>query len=766
MKIIELGKSIRKIVLDAQGKQFNDLFGIARPKIIHAEFTELTQLTSQLIILKVILDIKLIFRGQFEFLEDKKQILFIGSPWFDSSEALNQSGLLLNDYAPHAQMVDLLHVLKSQEIANEDLKEVLKKLDNQKSKLEKAQQELHELTQSLKESNFRYEIVNKATSEAIWDWNVITGEVYYGEGFFKLFGYQTLNLPQNFNIWESRIHPEDFERISHSISAMILSKETNWTDEYRYLKYDKTYANVIDKGFILRDQEGHALRMIGSMQDVTIQKKEEEHLKLLESVITNAHDSVLITEAVNDHPIIFVNKAFTTMTGYEFEEVKGKNPRFLQGPNSDKTALKKVKDAMSNWEACEITTKNYRKNGEEFWINFSISPVKNQKGEYTHWISIERDVSDIIKANTEIENQKKFTEDILNNIPTDIAVFDVNHNYLFVNPHGIKNPEIREWIINKNDFDYTKMRNIDDTLARQRWQLFEDAVESKKKVEWIDEHKNKEGEDIYILRNFYPYFENEKLKFIIGYGIDITERKVIEIKLNEAIESIKKSNNELEQFAYVASHDLQEPLRMVTSFLSQLEKKYGEQLDDKAKEYIFYAVDGAKRMRQIILDLLEYSRVGKNEGQINEIDINNVIEEIKVLHSKQIEELNAIITYENMPVVKGNKTPVRQIFLNLISNALKYIRKGIAPEISINCIDHAESWEFIIKDNGIGIEPEFYEKIFIIFQRLHNKDEFSGTGIGLAITKKIIDNMGGRIWVSTNDDYGSTFHFTIPKNKK
>jgi hypothetical protein len=138
LKIIELGKSIRKIVLDAQGKQFNDLFGIARPKIIHADFTELTQLTSQLIILKVILDIKLIFRGQFEFLEDKKQILFIGSPWFDSSEALNQSGLLLNDYAPHAQMVDLLHVLKSQEIANEDLKVVLKKLDNQKSKLEKA----------------------------------------------------------------------------------------------------------------------------------------------------------------------------------------------------------------------------------------------------------------------------------------------------------------------------------------------------------------------------------------------------------------------------------------------------------------------------------------------------------------------------------------------------------------------------------------------------------------------------------------------------
>jgi PAS domain S-box-containing protein len=450
------------------------------------------------------------------------------------------------------------------------------------------------------------------------------------------------------------------------------------------------------------------------------------------------------------------------MTGYSSEEIIGKNPRIFQGPKSDRAALNLMTEAIKSWEPHELTTINYKKNGEEFWLTFSISPVSNDKGEYTHWISIERDVTEMIRANEEIANQKKFTEDILNNIPTDIAVFDPNHNYLFINPYGIKNKEIREWMINKNDFDYTNMKGIDDALARRRWDIFEEAVETKNTVEWIDEHKTIDGKTNFILRHFYPYFERNRLKFVIGYGIDITSRKLIEIKLNEAIESIKKTNTELEQFAYVASHDLQEPLRMVTSFLSQLEKKYSDKLDDKAKEYIFYAVDGAKRMRQIILDLLEFSRAGKSEDKIKDIDINEIVKEIQFLHHKQIEELKAIITTDNLPIIKGYLTPLRQIFQNLIGNSLKYHRKGIPPEIKITAVESENAWEFSIIDNGIGIESQYFEKIFIIFQRLHNKEDYAGTGIGLALTKKIIENMGGSIWVDSSENIGSSFHFTIP----
>jgi light-regulated signal transduction histidine kinase (bacteriophytochrome) len=236
--------------------------------------------------------------------------------------------------------------------------------------------------------------------------------------------------------------------------------------------------------------------------------------------------------------------------------------------------------------------------------------------------------------------------------------------------------------------------------------------------------------------------------------------------LTEALQTVKKTNSELEQFAYVASHDLQEPLRMVTSFLTQLDKKYAEKLDERAKEYIHFAVDGAKRMRQIILDLLEFSRVGKQNEQKKEIDINDIVSEIQLLHHEQINELNGVIKTKNLPVIFGHRTPIRQVFQNIIGNALKYHREGVAPEIEIEAIPLKDRWQFKISDNGLGIENEYFDKIFEIFQRLHNKEEYSGTGIGLAITKKIIENMGGKIWVSSVYEKGSNFYFTIPFHEK
>ncbi len=759
MKIEVHGRSIGKLFPELQYQPINTYFNFERPSIAVSDFAELQSLCNRVVMLNRQF-IK--FRGQFEYLSNEDKIIFLGAPWFSNTHELTDSGLKINDFAPHNPTMEFLQLLHTAEISNRELKELLRKINNQKTELEITYDKIKQVTTSLEESKTRYEYVNKATSEAIWDWNILTGEVYYGDGFFKLFGYETKKEPQQLNMWESRIHPEDLDRITQNINNVIYSTNDNWSDEYRYLCADEHYAFVSDKGFVVRNNHGKAIRMLGSMQDITTQKQEETRLKLLESVITHTKDSVLITKASAGHPIIYVNDAFTKITGYTLEDVKGKNPKIFQGPQSDQNEIRKLAEAIKQGQPAEITTINYKKNGEAYWINFSISPVFNNKQEITHWISVQKDATELIKANEEIIKQKKFTEDVLNNIPTDIAVFDPDHNYIFVNPFGIKNKEIREWIINKNDFDYARMKNIDDTMARRRWEIFEEAVEKKAKVNWIDEHRNADGGMNYVMRNFYPYFENNKLKFVIGYGIDITERKVIEIKLNEAIDSIKKTNSELEQFAYVASHDLQEPLRMVTSFLTQLEKKYASALDDKAKEYIHYAVDGAKRMRQIILDLLEFSRAGKWDDEPGEIDIDALVEEIKILLGQQIKDLNATIVHDTLPVLKAHKTPMRQVFQNLIGNSLKYHQTGIPPKISIQCTLQANMWEFIITDNGIGIEPQYFNKIFEIFQRLHNKDEYSGTGIGLAITRKIIERMGGKIWVSVPENQGSRFHFMIP----
>ncbi len=241
------------------------------------------------------------------------------------------------------------------------------------------------------------------------------------------------------------------------------------------------------------------------------------------------------------------------------------------------------------------------------------------------------------------------------------------------------------------------------------------------------------------------------------------ELKNLNLALEKRAKELSISNEELEQFAYVASHDLQEPLRMVTSFLSQLEKKYDSKLDDKAKQYIDFAIDGATRMRYIILDLLKYSRVGKDEYELVKVDIAEVIEQAKVLLRKTIEEKNAKILHKDMPIVLAYQVPILQVFQNLISNGLKYAKPDVAPIIEIKANEFNNEWQFTIKDNGIGINKESYDKIFVIFQRLHRKEEYSGTGMGLAIVKKIIENFGGKIWLESEEGKGSTFYFTLPK---
>jgi PAS domain S-box-containing protein len=258
---------------------------------------------------------------------------------------------------------------------------------------------------------------------------------------------------------------------------------------------------------------------------------------------------------------------------------------------------------------------------------------------------------------------------------------------------------------------------------------------------------------------------------LIGAVQDITDRKNYEESLKELNKNLAKqahelsvSNKELEQFAYVTSHDLQEPLRMVTSFMNLLQKKYGPQLDEKAHQYIHYAIDGSKRMKQIILDLLEYSTVGKIHEEREVVNLNETLEEILILFRRKVEELDAKITVTPLPKIMAHKAPMRQLFQNLINNALAYHHPERKIKIQVKMKSKKSHWQFSIIDNGIGISPEYHEKIFIIFQRLHTTDFYKGTGMGLAICKKIVEQYGGKIWVESEEDKGSTFHFTIAKN--
>ncbi len=258
---------------------------------------------------------------------------------------------------------------------------------------------------------------------------------------------------------------------------------------------------------------------------------------------------------------------------------------------------------------------------------------------------------------------------------------------------------------------------------------------------------------------------------MVGAMTDISEQKRMTSELSELNETLQKhslelerSNEELEQFAFVASHDLQEPLRMISSFMEQLKRKYGEHLDEKALQYIHFATDGARRMKQIILDLLEYSRSNKPTEGKEEIDLNEVFSEFSQLRRKLILEKNASVKSNVLPTLNTYKVAVTQILHCLLDNALKYSVEGIPPIVVLRAVENENEWEFSIEDNGIGIDPQFYDKIFIIFQRLHNKDEYAGTGIGLALAKRHVEFLGGRIWLDSKPGEGTLFYFTIPKN--
>jgi len=245
---------------------------------------------------------------------------------------------------------------------------------------------------------------------------------------------------------------------------------------------------------------------------------------------------------------------------------------------------------------------------------------------------------------------------------------------------------------------------------------------------------------------------------------DDTERKNAESALRQAHDELARSNAELEQFAYVASHDLQEPLRMVSSYTQLLLRRYGERFDGDAKEFMDYIVDGAARMKQLIEDLLAYSRVGTRGGRFRPVACEEVLGRVLVNLRAAIEASGATVTHDPLPTLQADDSQLAQLLQNLIGNALKFHGAG-APRVHVGALEHDAEWEFFVRDNSIGIEPQYYERIFMVFQRLHDKGEYPGTGIGLAICKKVVDRHGGRIWVESKPGEGSTFRFTLPKQR-
>ncbi|MEN2413762.1 PAS domain-containing sensor histidine kinase [Flavobacterium mesophilum] len=267
---------------------------------------------------------------------------------------------------------------------------------------------LKETNEEIKESNEKYDIVAKATSDTIWDWKIQEDSINWNKGIEGIFGYNPTEVGKTSKWWFDKIHPEDSIRMSIKLYSFIEQKTEKWQDQYRFRCADGSYKYVLDRGFLLKDENGRAIRMIGAIQDITKQKEEEQRLKLLETVITQSKDSILITEANSQArkipKIVYVNPAFSQMSGYLSNEIVGKSPNIFKGPKSDSEELKKLLRAIKNEEECLIETISYTKQKEEYWVRFSMIPIFNNEGSISHWISIQRDITEEKKLETEKEH--------------------------------------------------------------------------------------------------------------------------------------------------------------------------------------------------------------------------------------------------------------------------------------------------------------------------------------------------------------------------
>lgn len=301
------------------------------------------------------------------------------------------------------------------------------------------------------------------------------------------------------------------------------------------------------------------------------------------------------------------------------------------------------------------------------------------------------------------------------------------------------------------------------------------AIRTKKAVENIvmGVRQPETNDRIWLLVNAEPILDDQgTVKEVICSFSDITERKAAGDKLTSLYRHLEKrafdlasSNADLERFVYAATHDLQEPLRLISSFMQLLKKKYEKQLDEQAGEYIHYAVEGARRMKKLILDLLEYSKFGANRQEFVPTDLNALLEQVSRTFSGPLKKNQAQLCIGKLPVIQTDSGLMLQLFENLVDNALKY-RRDCSPVIEIGCQEEGDQYLFHVSDNGIGIGPDYTEKIFMLFQRLHaGNGSHGGTGVGLAICKKIVGLHRGRIWVNSEPGSGSTFYFTIPKTE-
>jgi PAS domain S-box-containing protein len=492
----------------------------------------------------------------------------------------------------------------------------------------------------------------------------------------------------------------------------------------------------------------------------------EEHLAQMEGryrgLLEAAPDAMVVVNQGGE--IVLLNVQAEKQFGYRRDELVGQKVKniipegFAERLIADGT--RSAAEALAQQIGTGIELSGRRKDGSEFPIEIMLSPLESDEGILV--TAAIRDISVRKDAEKHLGQMEGRYRGLLEAAPDAMVVVNQGGEIVLLNVQAEKQFGYR-----RDELVGQKVKNIIPEGFAER--LIADGTRSAPEAlaqqigSGIElSGRRKDGSEFPIEIMLSPLESVEGI-LVTAAIRDISVRKKSEALLVKTVGELKRSNDDLQQFAYVASHDLQEPLRMVASYTQLLARRYQGRLDSDADEFIAYAVDGCNRMQGLIQDLLAYSRAGTNGKALRKISGENALKDALTNLRTTIEESGAVVTHDSLPAITTDDVQLAQVFQNLVGNAIKY-RRAEVPRVHVSARKNGGTeWIFSVRDNGLGIDPQYFERIFILFQRLHGREEFAGTGIGLAVCKKILGRLGGRIWVESQPEKGSTFYFALPE---
>lgn len=627
--------------------------------------------------------------------------------------------------------------------------------------------ETREIAAALRASEEQFRAVVQNSRDLI---NIIDAEgtfQYASPAYERTLGYLPADIEGN-DAFEL-VHPEDVAALQARFMELNAAPGATLSARFRMRHKDGSWRFMDAMGTNLADHPG-VRGIVTISRDVTDQVRYEEQLRASEERFRTVADySYDWGYWINpEGKFVYVSPSSEQVTGYPpraFEE----NPDLLQQiihPDDRSKVIAHLEEESEKEGAHTVEFRILTRGGDVRWINHGCQSVYGQDGRWLGRRASQIDITARKAMEEAAKAREALLDTVLENLPVGVWITDERGEIQQGNAAGRSIWEGGAYV-GPEDYGVYKGWRVDtgEPIQPGEWAVARAVSEGKTTINEEVQIECFDGSHKIILNSAIPLWEEGAIQGAVIVNHDVTLLKDAQKQLEQFNQELARSNQDLEQFAYVASHDLQEPLRMIASYLQLLERRYEDQLDQEAHEFIGYAVDGAGRMKKLINDLLAYSRVGTRGQDPEPIAVEPVLERVIRGLGMTIEETNATITYGRLPTVRADPNQLAQVFQNLISNAIKF-RGEAPPQIEIRAERAEDQWIFSVQDNGIGIDPLYHDRIFIIFQRLHTRQEASGTGIGLAICKKIVERHGGRIWLDSRPGEGTTFHFSLPLERE